>query len=475
MRTFHLGGTASSSFRDPFHKARVKGRLKLVNARAVPLDAVTSIISNKNGLVIIEDKNGVELESNKLVPGAILYVAEGKMVKVGQKYVDWDPYNVPIISQFEGRIGYKHLVDGTSMYRVKNKKTGKIEISVVDHVEADLHPQLVIFAVGDSDDYVDGEMIDHYSLPGGTTITVEEGEEVKPGTIIARTPRQSTKTKDITGGLPRVTELLEARRPKEVSEIAKIDGYVEISDTVTKSNKRALVIKDPETGQEEKHLIQVSKRIVVFNGDRVTKGQQLTDGSVDPHDILAICGTEELQRFIVNEVQMVYRLQGVEINDKHVEVIVRQMLRKVKVTDPGSSDYIFGEQVDKKAFIAKNSEIVAEGGTPAEADPVLLGITKAALETESFISAASFQDTTRILTNAATAGSFDELKGFKENVIMGQLIPAGTGHPTAFDYTVHKHVSDLVESSDFDEKTEEVVDSSEDDEAIANAKTLLDL
>ncbi len=466
MRTFHLGGTASASFREPVHKARTEGTLRLENARTVEQEDGTIVVLNKHANVILENKKGVEVESNKLYPGTVLYFKEGEKVKVGQKYAEWDAYNVPIITEQAGTIEYKHLVDGVTMNRVKNKKTGAMEISVMEH-HGDMHPQLLLLDE-------EGEMIDHFSLPGGTTIVVADGDTVKPGVIVARTPRQSSKTKDITGGLPRVAELLEARIPKDAAEVARIDGIVEISETVTKSNKRPVIIRDPETGQDEKHLVPVAKRIVVYNGDYVRKGQPLTDGSIDPHDILDVCGARDLQEYLVNEVQMVYRLQGVEINDKHVEIITRQMLRKVRITEPGSTEFIFGEEVDKKAFYAMNAKAIAEGGQPAEADPVLLGITKASLATESFISAASFQDTTRILTDAATYGKVDVLKGFKENVIMGQLIPAGTGHVSANSYKVVKTVSDLVEIDETDE-TGVTADLKDEEDAIANAKALLDL
>jgi len=252
-----------------------------------------------------------------------------------------------------------------------------------------------------------------------------KGFEVVAGVTIAKTPRKVITTKDITGGLPRVAELFEARRPKDAAEIARIDGIVEFGGTVR--GRRRLVVKDSVTGDEEEHLIPMGKHIVVFRGDHVKKGQQLTEGPVVPQEILEVCGPQELQEYLVNEVQMVYRLQGVEINDKHIEIIVRQMLRKVRITDPGDTEFLWNEQVEKLNFMDVNQKAMAEGKRPAEASPVLLGITKASLETESFISAASFQDTTRVLTEAAAHGRVDTLRGFKENVIMGHLIPAGSG------------------------------------------------
>jgi DNA-directed RNA polymerase subunit beta' len=256
---------------------------------------------------------------------------------------------------------------------------------------------------------------------------------------MAKTPRKTSKTKDITGGLPRVAELFEARRPKDAAEISKIDGIVDFGASVR--GKRCILIKDQQTSVEEEHLIPIGKHVIVFKGDYVKKGQQLTEGPIDPHEILDICGPQELQEHLVNEVQEVYRLQGVTINDKHIEIIVRQMLRKVRITEPGDTEFLWGEQIDKHEFEGENERVEKKGGKPAEASPVLLGITKASLETESFLSAASFQDTTRVLTEAATRSRIDYLRGFKENVIMGHIIPAGTG----FDYHRKVALNPLVE------------------------------
>jgi DNA-directed RNA polymerase subunit beta' len=287
---------------------------------------------------------------------------------------------------------------------------------IIDHKE-DLHPQVII------ED--GGEALANYPIPSGAHIVVGEGDKIVAGTLMAKTPRKSSKTKDITGGLPRVAELFEARRPKDASEISKIDGVVDFGPSVR--GKRCIVIRDPQTEMEEEHLVAIGKHVIVFKGDFVKKGQQLTEGPMDPHEILDICGPQELQEHLVNEVQEVYRLQGVTINDKHIEIIVRQMLRKVRITEPGDTTFLWGEQIDKIDFENENDRVEKMGGKPAEAQPVLLGITKASLETESFLSAASFQDTTRVLTDAATLSKRDNLRGFKENVIMGHIIPAGTG------------------------------------------------
>ncbi len=432
MRTFHYGGTAAASFHEPFQRANHSGVLRLEDARCVEQRGGGLVVLNKNGRAVIEDEDGSEIESHELIPGAVLSKAEGDKVEAGEIFVRWDPYNVPIISKSGGRIEYRDLIEGVTMRRQVSEGSGNEETTVLEHQE-DLHPQLVIL-----DDR--GEVVDHYSLPAGAHIMVDEGAEVGGGETIARTPRQSTRTKDITGGLPRVAELFEARRPKEAAEIARIDGVVELGK-ITRG-RRTIIIRDPENDQVEDHVIPAGKRVVVFNGDFVRKGDQLTDGAVVPHEILEVCGPQELQEYLVNEVQEVYRLQGVEINDKHIEIIVRQMMRKVRITEPGSTSFLFGESVDRREFLEENARIVGEGGEPAEAQPILLGITKASLATDSFISAASFQDTTRVLTEAATYGRVDYLRGFKENVIMGHLIPAGTGYSKVVNVTLEKTVEE---------------------------------
>jgi DNA-directed RNA polymerase subunit beta' len=342
-------------------------------------------------------------------------------VKKGQQIVSWDPYNMPIITEKAGKVEFRDMLSGVTYTKEKNEATGAEETVVIEHKE-DLHPQIVIM------DTKAHEAAASYAIPAGAHLAVKNGERVEAGTTIAKTPRKASKTKDITGGLPRVAELFEARKPKDACEIARIDGTVEIGGLVR--GKRRVIVTDPKTGQQEEHLIPRSKHILVFNGDHIGKGEQLTDGPVVPHEILEILGPQALREHLVNEVQEVYRAQGVEINDKHVEIIIRQMLRKVKISDPGDTDFLWGDQVDRTEFERENERVIEDGGKPAEAEPVLLGITKASLETESFISAASFQDTTRVLTEAATLCKTDALRGFKENVIMGHLIPAGTGFHT---------------------------------------------
>jgi DNA-directed RNA polymerase subunit beta' len=418
MRTFHIGGTASQVFKQPQIKAKNDGILRYHDVRSVQRVEGNWIVLNKNGQVAIYNEEGRELERYNVVIGAEILVPDGGAVRKNDTFVQWDPYNVPVLSEMSGTVRFHDIIEGVTMKRELDEATGLMGTIVIEHKE-DLHPQINI--VNDA-----GEVVGFYGIPAGAHIVVEAGDKIQAGALLAKTPRKIFRTKDITGGLPRVAELFEARRPKDAAEIAKIDGVVDFAGTVR--GKRRIVVRDPKTGAEEEHLIPISKHIIVFKGDAVKKGQQLTEGPVVPHEILDVCGPQDLEEYLLNEVQEVYRLQGVEINDKHIEIIVRQMLRKVRITDPGDTHFLWGDQVDKIRFEEENRRVTEAGGKPAEAQPVLLGITKASLETESFISAASFQDTTRVLTEAATLGKVDQLRGFKENVIMGHLIPAGTGY-----------------------------------------------
>lgn len=417
MRTFHVGGTASQTFKQPIIRSKNDGFIRFNDLRTIQALDGTFIVLSKNGTIGIYGKDGRELESHAVVVGSVISVTDGAAIKKGVAFVQWDPYNVPIITERAGKAEFRDMIPGVTIRKEVDEETGIMGTVVIEHKE-DLHPQLVI---------VDAtkEIVVSYSIPAGAHLEVKDGERVEAGQRLAKTPRKIAKTKDITGGLPRVAELFEARRPKEACEIARIDGVVEIGGTVR--GKRKLIVKDLQTGVEEEHLIPLSKHLIAFKGDFVKKGQQLTEGPVVPHEILEVCGPQELQEHLLNEVQEVYRLQGVEINDKHIEIIIRQMLRKVKITEPGDTTFLWGDQVDRLEFERENAQVTEKGGKPAEASPVLLGITKASLETDSFISAASFQDTTRVLTEAATLGKVDALRGFKENVIMGHLIPAGTG------------------------------------------------
>jgi len=424
MRTFHIGGTASQIFKQPQIKSKYDGVIRYNELRLVELEDGNNIVLNKNGSVSIMNDDGRELETHNLVIGSVIAVKNGGRVKKGEPFVQWDPYNVPILSEKAGKVKFHDIIEGVTMKQEVDETTGQEAMVIIEHKE-DLHPQILILSEKN-------EPLASYPIPSGAHIVVNEADKIVAGTLMAKTPRKTSKTKDITGGLPRVAELFEARRPKDASEISKIDGVVDFGPSIR--GKRCIVIKSQETGIEEEHLIPIGKHVIVFKGDYVHKGQQLTEGPVDPHEILEICGPQELQEHLVNEVQEVYRLQGVTINDKHIEIIVRQMLRKIRITEPGDTSFLWGEQIDKIEFEKENIRVDKMGGKPAEAQPVLLGITKASLETESFLSAASFQDTTRVLTEAATMARVDYLRGFKENVIMGHIIPAGTG------YDLHRKV-----------------------------------
>jgi DNA-directed RNA polymerase subunit beta' len=419
MRTFHIGGVASGGFKTPEIRVRSKGTVRYRSLRLVQTADGGNIVLNKTGSIQIVDADDKELESYNIVVGSFLHVGDGGAIDKGAVLAQWDPYNVPVLSEKGGTLVFKDMIPGVTVKRELDESSGRIATVVIEHKE-DLNPQIEIR---------DGanQPLAAYSIPVGAQIVVGEGDVIAPGALLAKTPRQASKTKDITGGLPRVAELFEARRPKDAAEMARIDGIVAFEGTVR--GKRKLVVRNEETAQEEEHLIPTGKHIIVQPGDVVHKGQHLTEGSADPHEILEILGPSALYDFLISQVQEVYRLQGVTINDKHIEIIIRQMLRKVRITDPGDSEYFWGEQVDRASFLSDNRRIEEAGGKPAEAEPILLGITKASLETESFISAASFQETTRVLTDASTLGKIDNLKGFKENVIMGHLIPAGTGLP----------------------------------------------
>lgn len=463
MRTFHLGGIATASV-TPEIVAEHEGILVYMNLRTVKNAEGQWVTLNKNGsLHIVRDEGRTLEEYKKLLStksleplqsftvelGTKILIPDGTKIKLGIKIAEWEQHNIPILCDRPGYVKYEDLVEGISTEREVNKQTGQTELLVKQH-RGELHPQIVIYADKDYE-----ELVGTYPVPAGAIISVIEGQLATAGKLLARLPRGAVKTKDITGGLPRVAELFEARKPKDSAEIAKIDGVVDFRGV--QKNKRIVVVRDEISGMEEEHLIPHTKHLIVQRGDHVVKGQQLTDGVVIPHEILEVCGVRELQKYLVNQVQEVYRLQGVDINDKHIEIIVRQMLKKVRIIDPGDTSLLYGEEVDKKEFELENIKVILEGGRAAQASPVLLGITKASLSTESFISAASFQDTTRVLTEAACAGKTDYLLGFKENVIMGHIIPGGTG------FEKHKRVKKFVDR----ELEEELVFDFQDDEVAA--------
>jgi DNA-directed RNA polymerase subunit beta' len=421
MRTFHIGGTASSTFQQPEIVVRHDGVVKYEEAHSVPGPEGFHVVLNKTAMLALFNKEGRELERHSVPLGCVLKVEDGGKVKKGDVIAQWDPYSVPILSEFTGVVDTRDFISGVTVRKEIDESTGKEDLVVLEHRD-EIHPQILIRDSADRKN-----ILASYTVPAGARVGLRKGDAVTAGSVIAKTPRTQARTKDITGGLPRVAELFEARKPKGAAEIARIDGIVELGSA--SNNRRRLVVRDPITQDEIEHLIPLNKHIVVYAGDRVHKGQPLTDGPVVPQEILEVCGPQELQEYLVNEVQEVYRLQGVEINAKHIEIIVRQMLRKVQITDPGDTGFLWGEQVEKQTFNETNRKMAEQGNRPASASPLLLGITKASLETESFISAASFQDTTRVLTDAATLARVDHLHGFKENVIMGHVIPAGTGFP----------------------------------------------
>jgi DNA-directed RNA polymerase subunit beta' len=419
MRTFHIGGIASGVLKNPEIKIRAGGKVRFKGLRIVQTSEGANVVLNKTGSVLILDEDDREIENYKIVVGSVLTKDDGDLIEKDEILAMWDPHNIPIITEKAGRIGFTDMIDAVTVKRELDESTGRIARVVIEHKE-DLNPAVNIIDKS-------GKIVATYAIPTDAQVVVSEKDEIKPGSMLAKTPRQASKTQDITGGLPRVAELFEARRPKDAAEMAKIDGVVSLDGTVR--GKKKLLVTDPDNGDEEAHLIPHGKHLIVQVGDLVHKGQNLTEGGADPHEILEILGPSAVQDYLISEIQKVYRLQGVEINDKHIEVIIAQMLKKIRITDPGDSEFFWGEQVDRFEFMSANDHIEESGGMPAEGEPVLLGITKASLETESFISAASFQETTRVLTDASTLGKVDMLKGFKENVIMGHLIPAGTGLP----------------------------------------------
>ncbi len=423
MRTFHIGGTASRRAEQTSISNRYGGVVKFVNLSTVQDREGDLVAMNRNGEIAIVGETGRERERYVIIYGAKIKVKEGQQVEPGTLLAEWDPYTMPILTDVEGTVKFGDITEGQTMQEKFDPVTGKSSKVIVEYREADVRPRISIKDEKGKTARV-GKGYARYHLPVGAIVMVNEGDTVFPGDVLARIPRETTKTKDITGGLPRVAELFEVRKPKEQAVITEIDGVVSFGKD-TKGKRKVVVT--PEVGEPREYLIPKGKHISVHEGDYVRAGEPLMDGSPNPHDVLTVRGEKELAKYLVNEVQQVYRLQGVKINDKHIEVIVRQMLKRVRITDPGDTDFLIGEHVEKVIFEDINTRLLQEGKKPAEAEPLLLGITKASLSTQSFISAASFQETTKVLTDAATAGKTDRLQGLKENVIMGRLIPAGTG------------------------------------------------
>jgi DNA-directed RNA polymerase subunit beta' len=426
MRTFHIGGTASRQVERSMIRPRNEGEVKFLNLKTVENVEGSLVVMNRNGEISILGKGGREVERYPVIYGAVLKVRDGEKVKPDQNLAEWDPFTIPIMTEVHGTVKFGDIIEGATMQERRDKVTGKISRVVVENRDMEIRPRISIKDESGKTASLPGSARAkaRYHLPIGAIIMVNEGDAISAGTVLAKIPRETTKTKDITGGLPRVAELFEVRKPKETAFISEVDGIVSFGKYT--KGKRKLTIT-PDLGDAIDYYIPRGKHVSVLDGDYVRAGEALMDGSVNPHDLLRIRGLKELAKYLVDEVQEVYRLQGVKINDKHIEVIVRQMLRQISVKDPGDTNFLLGEHVEKWRFEEENNKVMTRGGKPATAEPLLLGITKASLSTESFISAASFQETTKVLSDAAVAGRVDLLKGLKENVIMGRLIPAGTG------------------------------------------------
>ena len=427
MRTFHIGGTASRRAEQTTLQPRNDGRVKFINLSTVRNKGGDGVVMNRNGELALVDETGRERERYPIIYGAKIKVGNGQLVKGGDLIAEWDPYTIPILTEGSGRVKFGDIVEGVTMQEQLDEVTGFSTKVVSEAKDPEARPRVSIKDErGRTLKLPGSEAMARYLLPVGAHIVVTEGDMVHQGDVIAKIPRETTKTKDITGGLPRVVELFEARKPKEFAVISEITGGVSFGrDT---KGKRKVIIT-PEVGEPKEYSIPKGKHISVHEGERVKAGEALMDGSSNPHDILSILGVEDLARYLVDEVQEVYRLQGVKINDKHIEVIVKQMLRRVMIKEVGDSNFLVGEYVERHVFEEENERLENAGKQPAVAEPLLLGVTKASLSTESFISAASFQETTKVLTQAAISGKTDFLRGLKENVILGRLIPAGTGLP----------------------------------------------
>jgi DNA-directed RNA polymerase subunit beta' len=418
LRTFHIGGTAARIAAQTQRKSKVDGKISFERITYVTTPGGDRIVTSREGEIVMRTREGA-VRSRLAVPyGATLAVEDGADVEAGDLLFSWDPYSEPIVADFAGRVKFVDIVEEETVREELDESTGRRQLVIIEDREKKLHPMIEIRAAkGD-------KKLREFIIPVGAQLTVRDGELVEPGTTLAKISREVYKTRDITGGLPRVAELFEARRPKDPAVITEIDGTVRFGEI--KRGKREIIVIPPQ-GPERVYEIPVGKHLRVHEGDQVRAGDRLSEGPVNPHDILRIKGPRAVQEYLLNEVQEVYRLQGVKINDKHIGVIVRQMLQKVRITDAGDTEYLEGEHVDRLEFRQANQKVIARGGNPARSEPLLLGITKASLTTQSFVSAASFQETTRVLTDAAVRGARDELVGLKENIIIGHLIPAGTG------------------------------------------------
>jgi len=424
MRTFHYGGTASRVSEQSKHAAKNPGTVKFINVNTVESKDGDLVVINRNGKLVIVDERGREKERYALTYGSHLLVHDGEILEPDRELVRWDPFTYAILSEIGGAVEYQDIVEGENVREETDKVTGLAQKIVVEAPQSEKRiPALLIRGKDDAEK--------RYLLPSGSHLMVHDGQKVYPGDTLVKIPRETTKTKDITGGLPRVVELFEARSPKEPAIITEIDGLVHLGE-VHKGMRKIAV--EADGGESREYLVPRSIHINVQEGERVNAGDALIDGPINPHDILQVLGENELQRYLVDKIQEVYRSQSVAINDKHIEVIVRQMMRSMKIEEVGDTTFLIDEQVDRWRFQEENDRVISAGGQPSIARPLLLGITKASLSTDSFISAASFQETTRVLTEAAINGAIDLLRGLKENVIVGRLIPAGTGMAHYHDF-----------------------------------------
>jgi DNA-directed RNA polymerase subunit beta' len=432
MRTFHIGGAASRRVEQSTLEARNEGYIKLMNVKMVLNKEGQPVVMNRNGEILIANEAGHEREKYPVIYGAKLKVTEGEKVAEGQILAEWDPYTTPILSEVSGKVKFGDIIEGVTMQERVDEVTGLAYKVVIEGRDTEMRPRISIKDEKGRTITIPGTASPaRYILPIGAHIVVNDGDDIFAGDTVSKMPRETTKTKDITGGLPRVAELFEARRPKESATVTEISGLVSFGKL--SKGKRELIVT-PERGEARKYTIQRGKHIIVHEGDYVRAGEALIDGPVNPHDVLRILGIKDLARYLVDEIQEVYQLQGVKINDKHIEIIVRQMLKRVRIKEVGDTNFIIDEPVEWWVFEEENRRVMENGGTPATAEPLFLGITKASLITDSFISAASFQDTTKVLTQAAIEGRVDYLRGLKENVIMGRIIPAGTGFPKYRNY-----------------------------------------
>ncbi len=422
MRTFHIGGTASRVSAQSTLEAKHVGTVRFEGLQVVEGVGNVLVVMNRSGSLVIQDIKGRDRERYSVVYGAHLRVTDGQQVEQGQVLVEWDPYTFSIVTELAGAVRFKDIAEGITVHEEVDEVTGLSRLIIVDSPDEKKQPTVEIRGK-------DGKVLRKYHMPSHAHLMVSESEQVSAGDVLAKIPRETTKTKDITGGLPRVVELFEARKPRETAVISEIDGTVKLGGIV-KGLRKIIIIPDESGAENREYFLPRGVHINVQESDRVRAGEALMDGPSNPHDILGVLGEKALQRYLVNEIQEVYRLQGVNINDKHIEVIARQMMRWVRVEEVGDTEFLTDEQVDRIRFMEENERVLKDSGRPATGRPVLLGITKASLSTESFISAASFQETTRVLTEASISGRVDNLRGLKENVTMGRLIPAGTG----FDY-----------------------------------------